>query len=419
MSLRPFSILSLRLGAVIIIASLSSAHAFAVTETVIHSFGPANDDGQVPFAGVMQYKAAFYGTTTSGGQHGAGTVFSVKLVNGIWREKLLYAFTGGSDGNDPQSKVIFDNAGNLYGTTNRGGTDNCGCGTVFELSPHNGSWAETVIHNFTGRSGGNDGAAPIGGLLLDVAGNLYGTTTQGGTNDAGTVFKLAPSGGSCTETVIYNFGGKADGAAPGGDLIFDKSGNLYGTTAAGGTFPGLSGQGGGTAFKLTLNPDGTWSEMVLHSFGAGNDGTEPIAGLAGDLAGNLYGTTIYGGGTPNGGHGAVFQLTPSNGVWTESVISNFTTPGAGNYPQSPLTVDPTGNLYGAANGGAGRHGVIFKLSLGNGVWTHTPFYTFPDVPSGTHPTGSLLLDAAGHFYGTTVTGGPGCGCHGLVYMLAP
>jgi len=346
-------------------------------------------------------------------------VFAVKLVKGVWREKLLYAFTGGADGNDPQSKVIVDNAGNLFGTTNRGGTGDCfssGCGTVFELSPVNGTWTEAVIHNFTGANGGNDGAAPTGGLVFDAAGNLYGTTTQGGTSDAGTVFKLTPSGDTWTETVIYNFARKPDGGGPVGDLIFDKIGNLYGTTAAGGTYPGLNGLGGGTAFKLTLNPDGTWDETVLHSFGSGSDGTEPFAGLIADPAGNLYGTTLYGGGTPNGGHGTVFQLTLSNGTWTESVISNFTAPGGGNFPQSPLLLDQSGKIFGAANGGAYQNGVIFQLSLVNGVWTHTPYYAFSHDASGIHPTGSLIFDKAGNMYGTTIRGGTN---FGVVYMLTP
>ena len=418
---KQFWALSHKILAVVIVTSLFAIRAHAATETVIHSFGSANADGQKPFAGLTQHAGAFYGTTTGGGPRDAGTVFAVKLVNGVWKEKVLYAFTG-ADGDNPQSNVVFDQAGNLYGTTYYGGTGDCfssGCGTVFELSPVNGTWTETVIYNFTGTTGGNDGASPTAGLIFDATGNLYGTTTQGGASDAGTVFKLTPAGGSWAETVLYNFAGMPDGAAPLGNLIFDRAGNLFGTTAAGGTYNHRNPFGDGTIFELSPNPDGSWTETVLHTLGAGADGASPEAGLIADPAGNLYGTALYGGGTPNGGHGTVFQLALSNGVWTESVISNFTVPGGGNFPQSAVILDQAGNVYGTASGGTGRNGVIFKLSLVNGAWTHTPFYTFPDTLSGIHPLGSPLMDKAGNLYGTTVTGGPGCGCHGVVYMLAP
>ena len=154
----------------------------------------------------------------------------------------------------------------------------------------------------------------------------------------------------------------------------------------------------------------------FNSFGAGNDSAIPFAGLIADTEGNLYGTTPYGGKTANGGHGTVFQLALSNGTWTESVISNFTAPGGGNFPQSLLLMDQSGNLFGAANGGADQNGVIFQLSLVNGVWTHTPYYAFPDNAAGIHPTGNLIFDKAGNIYGTTVRGGTN---FGVVYMLAP
>ena len=404
--------------AVVFVASLFVIPAFAVTETVVHSFGAARNDGQKPFAGLTQHVGAFYGTTSGGGSHLVGTVFTVKLVNGIWKEKVLYEFTGGSDGDTPQSKVVFDNAGNLYSTTHYGGVGGLGFGTVFKLSPNNGVWNETVIHTFTDTAGG-DGSTPSGGLIFDASGNLYGTTSGGGTYKSGTVFKLTPSGNAWTETILYNFAGKPDGAGPVGDLIFDGAGNLYGTTASGGSNANHNTSGDGTAFQLSPNLDGTWTEKVLHSFGAGGDGANPLAGLAADASGNLYGTTLYGGTTPNGGHGTVFQLAFSNGTWAESVISSFTVSGGGNFPQSPLTVGRSGNLYGAANGGSGHNGVIYQLSLANGVWTHQPYYTFPNVASGVHPTGNLLIDGAGNFYGTTVSGGDGCGCQGVVYMVAP
>jgi uncharacterized repeat protein (TIGR03803 family) len=406
--------------AIALLTSLFPISTLAQTETVIHSFGSAGTDGQNPFVGLTEHAGAFYGTTHGGGPNLIGTVYAIKQINGAWKEKVLHAFTGGVDGNEPAARIIFDSAGNLYGTTLYGGTPGLGNGTVYRLSQQNGKWNETVLYAFQGQlGGGHDGSIPGGGLIFDAAGNLYGTTGAGGANSTGTVFKLTPSGNTWIETVIYNFAGKPDGIGPIGELIADSAGTLYGVTNSGGTNTNTNSAGGGTIFELSPNLDGTWSETVLHSFGAGSDGARPAAGMVADQAGNLYGTTQYGGGTPHGGHGTVFQLSLTNGVWTESVISNFTASGGGNLPQSPVIVDQLGNLYGAANGGGGQHGVIFKLSLTNGVWTHSPFYTFPDVPSGTHPAGNLLIDSAGNFYGTTITGGPGCGCHGLVYMLAP
>jgi len=343
-----------------------------------------------------------------------GTVFAIKLVNGVWREKVLYAFTGGADGDEPRSNVSFDKSGNMYGTTLYGGSGGLGNGVVFKLSPSNGAWIESVIHTFAG--GTSDGYWPAG-LIMDADGNLYGNTAGGGTHNAGVVFKLAPSGNSWKETILYNFSRAPDGGGPSGDLVFDAAGNLYGTTAAGGTNANHNGLGDGTVFRLSPNPDASWSETVLHSFGAGDDGAMPLAGLVLDAAGNLYGTTPYGGGTPEGGHGTAFQLSFSNGSWTETVISNFTTPSGGNSPQSPLTIDNAGNLLGVANGGAGRYGAVYQLSLANGTWTHIPLYSFPDTASGVHPTGKLVLDNRGNIYGTTIRGGDRN--FGVIYAIAP
>jgi uncharacterized repeat protein (TIGR03803 family) len=308
--------------------------------------------------------------------------------------------------------------GNLFGTTHDGGTGNCalGCGTAFELSPVNGSWSKKVLYNF---SGGADGGSPSSGLIFDQAGNLYGTTNSGGIGTGGVVFKLTPSGSEWTEAVLYQFAGKPDGAGPDGGVIFDKAGNLYGTTAAGGTFTACNSFGGGTAFKLSANPDGTWSETVLHSFGGGSDGCMPLAGLLLDSAGNLYGTTVYGGSAPFGGEGVAFQLSPSNGIWVENVIHDFTGASLGKNPQSALIRDTAGNLYGTASGGAHFNGIIFKLVLSNGTWTTSEVYSFQNSSEGTHPSASVIMDKAGNFYGTTVSGGGGGGVNGVVYRVQP
>ena len=235
-------------------------------------------------------------------------------VGGAWTETVLYNFGNGTDGYAPSGGLIRDAAGNLYGTTEFGGTNHCfigqdrGCGTVFELTPTaGGEWTETVLHNF---GSGTDGFTPVAGLIFDAAGNLYGTTGDGGNYGYGTVFELTPTnGGSWTETVLYSFNLQGSGGyGPGvGPLVFDAAGSLYGTAFYGGAYPG------GTAFKLTPTVGGDWTETVLYSFGNGTDGSGPFAaGLIFDAAGNLYGTTWYGGTHQCGqyGCGTVFELTP-------------------------------------------------------------------------------------------------------------
>ncbi len=231
---------------------------------------------------------------------------------GGWTEKVLHNFgDGGNDGYLPGSGLIIDAHGNLYGTTAGGGTH--GDGTVFELSPQGGGWTEGVLHSFN--FNGQDGINPYGGLVFDAAGNLYGTTNFGGIHPAclanfgcGTVFELIPvGGGEWTERVLHSFGNGTDGAEPFfTSLIFDTAGNLYGTTNVGGL------HGYGTVFELVRTQGGGWADRVLHSFGSGDDGALPFAGVILDGAGNLYGTTQQGGihTCPVGNCGTVFEITP-------------------------------------------------------------------------------------------------------------
>ena len=263
---------------------------------------------------------------------------------GTWTEKVLYSFGNGTDGTDPAAGLIFDAAGNLYGTTQTGGTHSGGM--VFELTPAaGGTWTEKVLYNF----GGTDGDQPAAGLVFDAAGNLYGTTYVGGTSDKGTVFELTPAGGGTwTEKVLYNFNGTS-GAIPQAGLIFDAAGNLYSTTFAGGTY------NLGTLFELTPAGGGTWTEQVLHSFGNGTDGSGPWAGLIFDAAGNLYGTTRYGG---SYGGGTVFRLNAQG----ETLLYSFS--GAdGKNPIAGLALDAAGNLYGTTYlGGASSQGTAFEIT---------------------------------------------------------
>jgi len=343
-----------------------------------------------------------------------------------WHARVLHNFNG-SDGSASQAGLIFDAAGNLYGTTYTGGTYNDG--TVFELSPSaGGGWSETVLHSFD--PDGSDGLFPQSGLIFDAAGNLYGTTIGGGTYDYGTVFELSPTpGGGWTERVLYSFGNGTDGAYPFyAGVIFDAGGNLYGTTSSGGTYNCQGNGGCGTVFKLSPTVGGAWTETVLYNFGNGTDGYSPWAGLILDAAGNLYGTTAFGG-TNNDcinfqyhGCGTVFELSPTaGGGWTETVLHNFGyTDGA--IPIAALIFDAAGNLYGTTEGGGSytNDGTVFELSpVVGGGWTETVLYSFNERDSGGYgpAAGTLVFDATGSLYGTVYNGGVYFG--GTAFELTP
>ena len=392
---------------------LFGSSTWAVTqEKVLHSFG-SGVDGAAPQA-ALTFDAAgnLYGTTWMGGAYGHGTVFELTpQAGGGWTEQVLHSFGNGTDGVGPEFSLILDKNGNLYGTTSGGGA--YGYGTVFELtrSPHaaGGGWTEKVLHSF---AFGTDGAEPSDGLTFDAAGNLYGTTSMGGAYDYGMLFELTPTGEGWTEQVLHNFNNDgADGAYPDASLIFDAAGNLYGTTLMGGTYyncqPGTP-VGCGTVFELTPQADGSWVEHVLHSFGYGGDGALPTVGLVFDAAGNLYGTTEKGG---PGNNGTVFELTRSphaaGGSWTEKVLHSFGDGTDGAHPQTGLTFDAAGNLYGTTSmGGAYGYGTMFELTPTGEGWTEQVLHNFNnDGADGVFPEASLIIDAAGNLYGTTVNGG--------------
>ncbi len=315
---------------------------------------------------------------------------------------VLYSFRAQADGYLPHSYAIFDKAGNLYGTAEYGGIGDCsvngtpaGCGMVFEVSPpSNGklAWTESVLYRFRG---GMDGAQPFVGLTFDSSGNLYGTTIAGGydTNCAGgcgTVFRLAPPalpGGTWSETIVYRFIGSGDGGQPYSDVILDQKGNLYGTTAIGGGSTNCIG-GCGTVFQLRppSQRGGNWTERVLYSFQGIPDAAIPYAGLVRDAKGNLYGTANVGGLYD---FGVVFQLTaPSpNGPWTVTIIHDFAGGTDGANPEAPLTLDGSGNLYGTtAYGGGGT-----SCSVACGV----VFKMAPPTVSGGAWTETLLYNFKG------------------------
>ena len=313
---------------------------------------------------------------------------------------LLYSFTGGADGRTPGGGVILDAAGNLYGTTTQGGNLACsqGCGTVFKVD---GAGNETVLYSFAG-TGAGDGEYPRATLVMDALGNLFGTTDIGGAFGYGTVFKLDTTG---KETVLHSFSGvSGDGAFPFGGVVRDEQGNLYGTTEAGGT------SNCGTVFKL----DATGKETVLYSFAAtGGDGKRPYAGVVRDEQGNLYGTTAVGG---VAGYGTVFKLDTTG---KETVLHSFAVSGGdGLHPETSLVLDEKGNLYGTTYSGGrgvnGGNGVVFKL---NKAVREKLLYRFPRTgANGASPNG-VVLDAQGNLYGTTLS--HGAFGWGTVFKRAP
>ncbi|HEY3778357.1 MAG TPA: choice-of-anchor tandem repeat GloVer-containing protein [Rhizomicrobium sp.] len=379
------------LGCALALAAFATG-AQARTLRTVYAFA-GGSDGQFPEAGLIRDRSGnLYGTTGQGGggncNGGCGTVFKL-APDGT--KTTLYSFQGGSDGAGPGS-IIIDAAGNLYGTTNTGGDADCyghsGCGVIFRLDPDG---RETVLHAF---ANGKDGANP-GALIRDRRGNLYGTTAYGGIeadcsdSGCGLIFRLTPDG---TETTLYAFTGEADEGHPVPSLIRDKAGNLYGAT------PGL-GATHGTIFKL--DPQG--HETVLHAFTL-TDGADPYAGVILDTAGNLYGTTVSGGDENCGygtGCGTVFKIAPDG---TETVLYAFDSENNG-MPVAPLLLDSSGNLYGTTIGDTGAGGTVFKLAPDG---KETVLHTFQGG-DGSEPMSGLISDRKGHLYGTAEFGGSGYG----------
>lgn len=429
------------------VLSAPAGDANAATVVTLHNFS-SPDQGYLPRGDLLVDQSGnLYGTTANGGNFenscrdgGCGTVFEL-APDGT--ETVLYAFAGAPDGSLPLAGLIADQAGNLYGTTASGGggsVDHCGglgCGTVFKLAPDG---TETVLYAFQGAGG--DGFYPAGDLLLDQAGNLYGTTQSGGNvkcggYGCGTAFELAPDG---TETVLHIFKGGTDGAWPGwgigsAGLIADQSGNLYGVTYAGGG-SGCGGYGCGTIFRLAA--DGT--ETILHSFRGGHhDGSNPAGSLTMDDAGNLYGTTLEGGSLgprrcSNDGYtgcGTVFEL-PSNGKI--KILHHFIGRD-GAFPVGRIVFDAAGDIFG--NTVSGGHG--YKRVTGNPVCdnslaqymgcgtsfqlapdgTETVLYPMAPKRGGQVPFGGLAIDQAGNLYGTTISGITCNDYCGTVFKITP
>jgi uncharacterized repeat protein (TIGR03803 family) len=396
--------------------------AAAQSYSIIHTFGGLNETGGAdPSAGLIADSAGnFYGTTPDGGILQDGDPFGDGIVYELMAdgtEKVLYLFPGAPDGAHPTGGLIRDAAGNFYGTTVRGGGGSCygapGCGVVFRLSSQG---TETILYTFTGRA---DGGIPVAGLVRDKAGNLYGTTAYGGRTGrsclqvgCGVVFKLNPAG---QLTVLHTFTGPPDGATPLAPLALDAAGNLYGTTELGGT--GCRTYGCGTVFKL--DPNG--HETILYSFTGATDGGSPQAGVVLDAAGNLYGTTTNGGANltcalgNTTGCGVVFKLDQTG---NQTVLYTFPGGAAGAVPFAGLLRDPKGNLYGAAAAGGSFSG-FYENGCGvvfklSPSGFETVLHSF-QLADGCGPLGSLL-SYKGSLYGTA---GGGASSVGVVFQLQP
>jgi len=405
---------------VIVVIPILSPGAWAQSKyRTLHKFGSKDAAGVRPNELIFDQAGNLYGTTVS-------SVFKLTPnTDGSWMESVLYSFTNCIDGCGVDAGVIFDAKGNLYGTTAAGGAN--GVGTVFELSPNaDGSWQESVLYSFGGTNG--DGNYPYTDLTFDQAGNLYGTTSEGGEYDGGTVFELTPNAdGSWKEALLHAFKRPTPAlAAYPNDVIFDQKGNLYGTTLWGGVY------NDGVVFKLMPNADGSWTEKVLHNFNV-KGGGNPISGLIFDHAGNLYGVALTGGdnlSSCESGCGVVFELVlQADGSWREKVLHSFCslancrdggaglgTPEGGTGPA--LIFDQAGNLYSTTvHGGAYGWGTLFKLTPNSkGGWNDAVLHTFADHP-GAEPFAPLISDPAGNLYGTTE--GNGTTTFGSVFEITP
>jgi uncharacterized repeat protein (TIGR03803 family) len=362
----------LKLVGVIMLASAGAVLAGPVANTVV-TFDRTSNGANPLSALVADAAGNLYGTTNTGGADGDGTVFEIAASTHILSTLMTF---DGTDGANPAAGLVFDSSGNLYGTTSSGGTG--GQGTVFKIAGGTKTFSTLATFNFT------NGASPEAGLIVDASGNLYGTTNGGGTNYQGTVFKIAAGTNALSTLVTFD---ETNGSYPAAGLIADASGNLYGTTTQGGM------NNDGTVFKIAAGTH-TFSTVVTFD---GTNGSGPQAGLIADAAGNLYGTTGYGG-TSN--DGTVFKIAAgTHGLNTLAVFDGT----EGQYPSAGLIADAAGNLYGTAfYGGSGGEGTVFEVAAGTD--TLSALATF-DGDNGAFPMTGLIADATGDLYGTTFEGG--------------
>ncbi len=387
------------------LASNSTVAQSVTTYSVVHSFTGGLDGGNAATRLVFDVTGNAYGTTVTGGAFGCGTVFKLHPSNGVFHETVLWNFKCGSDGKNPHGGVTLDSTGHIYGTTVAGGAGLCagdGCGVVFKLQ--NGGIV--ILHDF---AGGNDGFGPGGPIVFDSAGNAFGETPDGGTHGMGTVFELVRSA-NWQHKVLHNFIGGADGSTGSlGPLLVDAHGDLFGVTEGGGT------HSAGTVFELVHGAGNTWTFKILYEFKGTPDAGFAYGGLIADPNGNLYGTTYFGGAA---GMGAVFELTPHGTTWSERVLYSFKGGTDGSLPTSTLVFDDDKDLYGTTSTG-GRPscdcGTIFKLSHTTGL--ESVVHRFGVQPDGSSPYYGLTSDAFGNLFSSTVAGG--LDSQGTIFVFTP
>ena len=385
---------------------------------VIYNF-TGGQDGAYPSSGLTIDPADnIYGTTFSGGTGvGYGTVFSLSNNGSSWILRPLHQFAGGTDGAGPAGRVVIGPDGALYGSTAAGGGGACvlmngyhGCGTVYQLRPPARapatviySWISNVLFSFSG----SNGSYPQGDLTFDNSGNIYGTAINGGSAGWGLIYSLTRSNGRWTENTLYQAQGNGDGEYPWGGVVFDRSGNLYGTFSQNGP------NNYGSVFKLSPSGSG-WTESTIHGFTFhGGDGAIPQGGLILDGSGNLWGTTVH----DSTGGGTVFELTPSGSNWTYNFIYELAG-GIDLGPYDKLLMDSAGNLYGTTYGdGQYGYGSVFKLTRSGSGWSFASLHDFTGGGDGANPFCRLAVDSGGNLYGTTFGGG--ANGKGVIFQITP
>jgi uncharacterized repeat protein (TIGR03803 family) len=399
---------------------LASPASSATKEKILHSFRD-NPDGAHPYYPLVSDASGnLYGTTANGGSAFEGDVFMLSPNETGWKYRVIYTFTDCNSACYPYGSLSPDNKGNLYGTTRGGGVNNAG--TVFQLTPGNpGGWVLTVLYGFGASL--TDAQGPNG--IVYFNGGLYGTTANGGKYNGGTVFSLTPnSSGGWSETILHSFRlDNIDGNSPGAGVTFDALGRIYGTTSQGGT--ALAG----TIFQLTPTRTHTWSERILHEFN-GNDGSFPSSGLlVFDSNGDLYGSNLVGG---TGKYGTVFELVPSGSEWILTVLHSFTGGQDGSDPNG-VSIDSHGRIFGTTFQGGGRGycsnppdttnvycGTAFLLTPESGSWNESFLHRFSMGGDGGLPAAGVILDSHDDAYGVTTQGGNPQLPDGVVFeLLAP
>lgn len=378
----------------------------SVKEKILYDF-PASGQGAHP-GGNLAYDRAgsLYATTSDGGatcgQFVCGTIVKFSDQGGRYTSSVVYRFHNNGDGYSANSGLIVDATGTIYGTSSCCYYGQKGGGVLFKLTPARKGYEFKTLFAFSGA-----GPYPNGGLIVDRTGTFFATAYQGGASGFGAVFELKPAGSGYVEITLYSFSGGADGANPAVGLTAGASGELYGTTAFGGQQTCNQGAGCGVVYELTPEAVG-YKESVLYAFGGDADGNEPFAAVVRDAKGNLFGTTQFGGGAPScpDGCGTVYELKRSSSSYTESVLYNFS--GTGYNPTEPVIVNRAGAIYGTTQqGGSANNGTVFKLTPSGSGYVESDAYLFQGPPRDGEYPNALTIGKKGRLFGTTIFGGSG------------